>query len=123
MLTFQQLCELQDNWDGEGAPKPSQESISKAREIICWITNYKLINNDVDLDIDADVLGGVSLTLINNKKKKEVWISVLNGYNEVAVVFSRKNHKFVINLMPKQNPSFNWNCEITKNKIILFIRG
>ena len=121
MLTFEQLCELQDNWDGEGAPKPSQQSIVKAREIINWIEDCKVVNDHTLLDIDADVLGGVSLTLINNKKNKKVWISVLNDYKKVAVVFTRTNtnHFGKKTIRPR---SSNLNYDNIKNRILLFIK-
>lgn len=76
-----ELRSLLPNWDEEGAPVPSEESILKTKDIVGWA-----ILNNLNIDsIDADVLGGVGIYL-TGIESRTVWISVLNHENPIVVV-------------------------------------
>src|ERR1700731_2847155 len=52
-----QLLWLEDDWDHEGAPRPSLEAVQRAMKIARWAVE----NGFVITDVDPDVLGGVGL--------------------------------------------------------------
>ncbi len=74
MMRLIRLRELPLNWDGENSPVPSDESISKAKDIIDWINQFNL---NID-SIEPDVLGGVAIYL-NGINNRMAWVSILNN--------------------------------------------
>lgn len=78
-----ELSSLTDDWDGEGAPKPSTDAIERARAILGALEH----GIDVDeVEVDADVLGGVAL-IVRSPQGKSVWIACMNNGKD-TVVFS-----------------------------------
>ena len=72
-----------DNWDGEGAPKPSDAAISRAEEIL----SLALLNEEIRVtDADADVLGGVALWLAGPSATARAWISFMNNGVDTLVL-------------------------------------
>jgi hypothetical protein len=71
---------LLPNWDSEGAPIPSEESIAKAKDIIDWV-----IQNNLNINsIDPDVIGGVAIYL-NGINDRLAWVSILNSGSQCIV--------------------------------------
>jgi hypothetical protein len=64
-----EIKKLDDNWDGEGAPKPSEIALRHARATISWAETVGIKITDVD----ADALGGVAVWI------GAVWIADTNG--------------------------------------------
>ncbi len=81
------LQSYQDNWDCRGASKPSLVSIEKAKIVIDWA-----ILNNIDIgEVDADVLGGVAIYLINkNNSECFVWISCRNNGEQSVILINGK---------------------------------
>lgn len=69
-IKLDKLRNLTEDWDGEGAPKPSQSSVDTAKSIIGEIIKFGI---DPKMEIDADVFGGVSVTI------GPVWFSFMNN--------------------------------------------
>lgn len=83
---LRQLVDLQDDWDGEGAPRPSDGAVRRAREVLGWVRN----NNLFILEVDADVLGGVAIYLkADERSDKRVWIACMNDGKDTAVMSTR----------------------------------
>lgn len=77
------LAALPDNWDGEGAVAPNAAARDAAREVL-----RALIDRGVTtLDVDADVTGGVAVTLYGNAAGRSVWFSCDNT-GEIVVIYS-----------------------------------
>jgi len=74
------LKRMQDNWDDEGAPSPSPNAISSATKVIDWAELHSL---DI-VDIDADVLGGVSARL-RGLGDRVLWVACMNTSTSTAV--------------------------------------
>jgi hypothetical protein len=79
-MTFSDLRALPDDWadDGGYGPAPAEEAIARAEAIAAEAASVGLA---VD-DIDADVLGGVSLMFFGASGERSsacLWVSVLNG--------------------------------------------
>jgi hypothetical protein len=70
-----ELEALEPNWDDEGAPTPSSDSISGAVDIVSWAERNGLQVESVD----ADVLGGVAIYLRSAAPKQRAWVSILNN--------------------------------------------
>lgn len=77
------LGSLQDDWDGEGAPKPSGEALQRAQAVMDWAESKGLLV----VDLDADVLGGVALYLrASSGADRQVWIGCMNKGGDTAVM-------------------------------------
>lgn len=71
--TFERLGNLQDNWDGEGAPAPSPAAIEQARQIVSWL----VLNHVPVAEIDADVLGGIAIWVLP-AAGRTAWVACMN---------------------------------------------
>jgi hypothetical protein len=56
---------LQDNWDENGAPKPSNAAIANAEVILAWSKKCGLFIDDIDGDVD----GGVFIAIANEHNR------------------------------------------------------
>lgn len=79
MLTTQRaeidrLARLPDDWDGEDAPAPSEMAVRVARDILAPLAALGL-----DMEIDADVTGGVSFTLYGTAPRRSAWVACMNS--------------------------------------------
>lgn len=75
MANLDALATLSDGWDGEDAPPPSAVAIDAAREVL-----RALLARDVTtLDVDADVMGGVAVTLYGTRAGHSAWFACSNG--------------------------------------------
>jgi hypothetical protein len=75
---------LEDNWDGEGAPKPSPDALARAADVLRWAESREV---EV-LDVDADVLGGVAVyvrTVDVSTRAVLVWLACMNSGLTTAV--------------------------------------
>jgi hypothetical protein len=73
---------LADDWDGEGAPKPSDDAIARAGHIVQWALAKSV---DVE-DVSADVLGGVAVLLSGHlAPHRQAWISLMNDGGDCVV--------------------------------------
>jgi hypothetical protein len=81
---FAELSLLQDDWDGEGAARPSIEAIRRASDATTWAHGAGLVVED----IDADVLGGVGLWVraYAHRGARTVWIACMNNGQDTAVL-------------------------------------
>jgi hypothetical protein len=75
-----ELKQLEDNWDGEGAPKPTDEAIRRAMSVLAWAESRQI----KVLDVDADVLGGVGVRL-RGSTGTTLWIACMNSKKDTAV--------------------------------------
>ena len=83
MQHLSKLRGLPDDWDGEGAPKPNVESLSRAKEVIDWALDRALVIEDVD----ADVLGGVAVWLVSAAgSRRRAWIACMNDGQDTLVL-------------------------------------
>lgn len=82
METLEGLSRLHDDWDGEGAPKPSGEAITRAREILQALEGVAEVDA---IEVDADVLGGVGL-LVRPGRGRSVWIACMNNGKDTVVL-------------------------------------
>lgn len=69
------LALLDDGWDGENAPAPSEDTILAAELVLTALMAQGVTPDDVD----ADVLGGVSITVWSERGERTAWFSILNG--------------------------------------------
>lgn len=77
------LGSLQDDWDGEGAPRPSGEALERAQTVMDWAESKGLLV----VDLDADVLGGVALYIkASAGADRQVWIGCMNKGGDTAVM-------------------------------------
>jgi hypothetical protein len=82
-----ELGTLTDNWDGEGAARPSVEAIERAVLTIQWAKDLGLKVTDVD----ADVLGGVAVWLGSAAHPdRRVWVSCMNNGRDTIVMSNRE---------------------------------
>jgi hypothetical protein len=77
-----ELEALEPNWDDEGAPTPSADTISKAVDIATWAVRSGLLVESVD----PDVLGGVAVYLKSGEPKLRAWVSILNNGRRSIVI-------------------------------------
>lgn len=77
----QVLRNLHENWDGEGAPPPSDKSIDDALRVI-ELVHFQGIEVE---SVDPDVLGGVGIYL-NGVRGRSAWIAILNACKSPSVV-------------------------------------
>ena len=77
------LASLPANWDGEGAVAPNTRARSAAREVLLNLRARGVTT----LDVDADVLGGVAVTLYGDTEGRSVWFSCGND-GAIVVIFS-----------------------------------
>jgi hypothetical protein len=78
------LFELEDDWDGEGAPKPSRPALQRADAVVRWAHESGLVMTDVD----ADVLGGVAVWLRADPMSpvRSAWIACMNNGQDTLVL-------------------------------------
>lgn len=69
------LARIEDNFDGEGAIKPSQDAIEQTERILQWLESYQQIAIS---DASPDVLGGVGIDL-DGRGQNKAWIAIMNG--------------------------------------------
>ena len=79
------LRKLSDGWDGEGAPRPSEEALQRAAAALADLQDSPF---DV-YDVDADVLGGVALWLNAPGRTRFAWIAIMNSGRATVVLTSR----------------------------------
>lgn len=81
-MTFDDIATLPVDWsveDGHASPVPSAAAIAAARACLADISRL-----DVVCDVDADVMGGVGITLYGSARGRSVWIALgNNGANTV----------------------------------------
>lgn len=70
-----ELALLENNWDDEGAPPPTGESIRNAEAVLRWAVEQGLVVTAVD----GDVCGGASLMLDRGDLRREAWAYCSNG--------------------------------------------
>ena len=75
---------LADDWDEEGAPRPSRPALQRADSVIRWAHESGLVVTDVD----ADVLGGVGVWLRAHpvSPARSVWIACMNNGQDTIVM-------------------------------------
>lgn len=66
---------LQDNWDGNDAPKPTNAALTNAETIISLIKR----NNFAIDDIDGDVDGGIFIAIANETTNRSIHFYCGNG--------------------------------------------
>lgn len=80
-----ELLNLQPNWDGEGAEPPMPQTVDDAIKIINDLASYNF-----DIEVDADVLGGVALYLyesrIDNISGNYAWITIMNNGSRSIII-------------------------------------
>ena len=74
IMLLNNMRAIQDNWDGENAPAPSQVSIDRAIAICQCV---------VPGQVDIDVMGGIALYYYGDK---QLWIHVKNDGTSVLTV-------------------------------------
>jgi hypothetical protein len=85
---LEDLKQLEDDWDGEGAPKPSDAAIERTANVLRWAEERCLQVSDVD----ADVLGGVAVRLRTPEPGPlTVWVALMNNGRDTAV-WSSEHH-------------------------------
>lgn len=77
---------LGDDWDGEGAPRPSVGALGNARRVLIAALGQSMSPSF----IEADVLGGVAIgfdstALVGDRPKRSAWIACMNS-GSVSVV-------------------------------------
>lgn len=102
------LRKLADDWDGEGAPRPSDEAIERAKDIVRWACDRGIDLGDAE--IDADVLGGVAIW-IEPRPGRRAWIACMNSGHDTLVL----SDDGVIKHAP-------WN-ETAQQRLLSFIRS
>ncbi len=81
------LQQLEDGWDGEGAPRPSPQAIARAFNVVAWAEEAGLSVSDVD----ADVLGGVGVWIRGADRDDRVaWIACMNNGQDALVLSEGK---------------------------------
>lgn len=70
---LEHLRQLEDDWDQEGAPKPSAAALERAARAVAWAEREKVHL----LDVSADVLGGVAIWF-DRGGDRQVWLSCMN---------------------------------------------
>ena len=71
MNPFEEVEALEDDWDGEGAPKPSELAMSLGKKIYGLLEAVGRKPNEVD----GDVMGGLAL----NFYEPYLWLSINNA--------------------------------------------
>jgi hypothetical protein len=78
-MKIEEIEKLEIGWN-DNDPIPDRESIIRAKNIISWLENNKVIIDD----IDPDVLGGISIVAFNSNKDYQVWFSILNSGDSIV---------------------------------------
>jgi hypothetical protein len=83
---------LGDDWDGEGAPRPSGRALENARQIMLATLGQSLTPSLVT----ADVLGGVaigfdSVSYTGERPRRSAWIACMNSGSISIVLRDRAN--------------------------------
>jgi len=81
------MKDLQDNWDDEGASRPADASIARAHELLRWIEEAGL--HKYDVSVGPDVLGGVAVW-ISRGADTHVWIACMDNQHDTVVFQHRK---------------------------------
>ena len=78
------LFSLDDDWDGEGAPRPSTQALGRADHVIRWAHENGLVVTEVD----ADVLGGVAVRLQAHvlRPVRTAWVACMNNSRDTLVM-------------------------------------
>ena len=111
-MTGDELRALKDDWDSEGAPAPTEETIREAEAISKWAHGL-----EIEHEMDADVLGGTAVYLHRPELDRRIWISCLNVRETVVAVYSEGNEV----LGTISSPTLS-NIE-TLNRLNGFLRG
>jgi hypothetical protein len=80
--SLNEMTLLVDNWDEEGAPKPSDDAIERARSVLRWTAEAGVAA--FDLCVDPDVLGGVAVLIWRNEDTR-AWIACHNNGRDTVV--------------------------------------
>ena len=80
--SFDEMRQLADDWDEEGAPRPSDDAIERAHEVLRWLDEDGI--QAFDLCVDPDVLGGVGV-LIWRDRESRAWVSCDNKGRDTVV--------------------------------------
>ncbi len=70
---------LQDNWDGEGAPRPNAAAIKRARGFFTAGAAAGL-----EFEVDVDVLGGMAL-MFYGRSDYSLWVACFNSGQDTIV--------------------------------------
>lgn len=70
MNPFAEVEALEDDWDGEGAPKPSELAMTLARKAYALLAAADYAPDEVD----GDVMGGLALNFYD----AQIWLSIHN---------------------------------------------
>ena len=69
------MKDLLDNWDDEGASSPADASIARAHELLRWIEAVGL--HKLDVSVSPDALGGVAVWIYRSDDIR-VWLACMN---------------------------------------------
>lgn len=76
------LTTLTDGWDGENAPAPSPAAIEAARPLLLDLSARGVTT----VEVDADVMGGVAVTLYGASAGNSAWFAFSNdGHNSLML--------------------------------------
>ena len=105
---WDEILLLEDNWDEDGAPKPSDDAIERARRVVLWMDDVGI--TPFDLCVDTDVLGGVGVIMWKDKDTR-AWVACHNnGYDTIVYDDSQGVR------------AASWNDE-AKTALIAWLRG
>lgn len=79
---------LENNWDAEGAMKPTPEAVQEAIRIVDWAYS----NHLKVADVDPDGLGGVAVRLEGTADRK-AWMACMNSGTLTASLEQGPNYK------------------------------
>ncbi len=103
---LKEIRKLQDNWDGEGAPIPTEEAIQRAQRIMIWALEAELSVTD----LSADVMGGVGFYLQGRNKSRHI-ITFLRNKGDFSVI--------LVNEVEKSTKGLPTNDSHTVKQVIL----
>ncbi|MCL2825532.1 MAG: hypothetical protein FWD57_16185 [Polyangiaceae bacterium] len=81
------MKDLLDNWDDEGASRPADTSIARAHELLRWIEEAGL--HKFDVSVGPDVLGGIAIWIRRDANTK-VWIACMDERDDTVVFQANK---------------------------------
>lgn len=109
-LDVDQLRAVEDGWDGEGAPKPSDGAILRAKDILARLMASYGGAFPYEVEIDADALGGVGIWY-RPHANHFVWIACMNSDVTTLVLDDGRHIESVV-----------WD-EGSLEKVLAFSRG
>ena len=73
---------LADNWDNEGAPRPSDDALERAQAVLRWVEEARL--DSFNVTVEPDVLGGVGV-MVRSRNDRGVWVACMNNGRDTVV--------------------------------------